>query len=163
MFLWGTDDSAVKESLTAESKRRFSKHRLENLDVYLPILQVALAELADAEHKTALVFVREVGAIDNITYRQLNGCSARQASADLKKLQALDLFSPQGNNRSTYYIPSQRFLELKHTTLGADSVCSDAKVACLNSKVACLDDITCNLSTDLKERISNIDKKYCRE
>ena len=131
--------------------------------------QPEFAEL-NTEHKTALVFMREVGAIDNITYRQLNGCSARQASADLKKLQSLDLIYPKGNNRSTYYIPSQRLFELKHTTFDANSVCSDAntvcldaKVACLDPKVACLDNITCNLSLDLQERLSSLGKKCSKQ
>ena len=36
------------------------------------------------EAKTALIFLREVGAIDNQTYRQLTGVNLLQSNLDLK-------------------------------------------------------------------------------
>lgn len=110
--------------------------------------------------------MREVGAIDNITYRQLNGCSARQASSDLKKLQALDLISSKGNNRSTYYVPSQRLLELKHTTfeansvfLDANSVCSDANGVCSDANDVCIEAIYSQLPEDLNKQIESLGQR----
>lgn len=70
-----------------------------------------LVGLNDAQ-KTAIIFLREVGAIDNITYRQLSGVSAREASASLKKLETLGLLKMNGQGRNTYYTPSVRLNEM---------------------------------------------------
>lgn len=67
-------------------------------------------QLSDAQKKV-LVFVREVGAIDNPTYRQLNGCDILRASADLRQLRDHGLLEPKGRGRATYYLASD-FLNL---------------------------------------------------
>jgi hypothetical protein len=59
----------------------------------------------------ALVFVREVGAIDNITYRQLNSdINNQRASLDLHYLCTKGLLEQKGQSRSTYYIAGVKFV-----------------------------------------------------
>ena len=65
-------------------------------------------DLEDSQ-KRALIFLREVGAIDNATHRQLNGLDVLRASADLRGLRDKDIVLQKGKGRSTYYISNQEF------------------------------------------------------
>ncbi|MBU1720793.1 MAG: putative DNA binding domain-containing protein [Bacteroidetes bacterium] len=65
-------------------------------------------ELSDTQ-KQALIFVREVGAIDNHTYRQMSDCDTLKASNDLRAMKTLDLFLSKGKGKATYYIASKFF------------------------------------------------------
>ena len=63
------------------------------------------------EQRLALVFVREVGAIDNITYRQLNSdINNQRASYDLHYMCTKGLLEQKGQSRSTYYIEGKNFV-----------------------------------------------------
>ena len=64
-------------------------------------------KLDDAQ-KIALIFLREVGAIDNITYRQLSGVTTKEASKGLKSLANLNFVMVKGRGRQTYYTPSEK-------------------------------------------------------
>lgn len=61
--------------------------------------------------KRILIFVREVGAVDNASARQINGCEPHIANADLRKLTKSGLLSTKGKNRFTYYIPGKELKE----------------------------------------------------
>ena len=64
------------------------------------------------EQRLALVFVRDVGAIDNITYRQLNSdMNSAKASADLHELCIKGLLEQKGQSRSTFYVSGTKFVE----------------------------------------------------
>ena len=54
--------------------------------------------------KQALIFVREVGAIDNSTYRQMADCDTLKASNELRLLKTCNLLKSKGKGKSTYYI-----------------------------------------------------------
>lgn len=144
-----------------------------------------LAELNDAQ-KTAIIFLREVGAIDNITYRQLSGVSAREASASLKRLENLGLLKMNGQGRNTYYTPSTTLLEMYEAnaatstpnnatsednarTLGANAVTPGANavtspsnaVTSVGNAVTAQEELDrqmllSNLPNDIKERIYNL-------
>jgi ATP-dependent DNA helicase RecG len=60
-------------------------------------------DLADCQ-KQALIFVREVGAIDNTTYRQMADCDTLKASNDLRLLKSHNLLNSKGKGRATYYV-----------------------------------------------------------
>ena len=63
------------------------------------------------EQRLALVFVREVGAIDNITFRQLNSdINNQRASYDLHYMCTKGLLEQKGQSRSTYYIAGENFV-----------------------------------------------------
>jgi ATP-dependent DNA helicase RecG len=60
-------------------------------------------DLADSQ-KQALIFVREVGAIDNTTYRQMADCDTLKASNDLRRLKSYNLLNAKGKGKATYYV-----------------------------------------------------------
>ena len=62
--------------------------------------------------KRALIFVREVGAIDNATYRQLNGSDIFKASTELRQLRDFGFIEAKGRGRATYYIPQELLLQV---------------------------------------------------
>ena len=64
------------------------------------------------EHqKTALVFLRETGAVDNLTYRQMNNSEILKASRELRAMRDMGLLESKGKGSATYYIPGQLFIE----------------------------------------------------
>ncbi len=63
--------------------------------------------LTDSQ-KQALNFVREVGAIDNTTYRQMANCDTLKASNDLRILRNNNFLKVKGKGKSTYYIPGDK-------------------------------------------------------
>lgn len=62
-------------------------------------------ELNDGQ-KQSLIFIREVGAIDNQTYRQMNDCDTLKASIELRAMKSMNLISPKG--KGTYYVPGDK-------------------------------------------------------
>ncbi len=53
--------------------------------------------------KQALIFVREVGAIDNLTYRQMADCDSLKATSDLRAMRKSHLLTLFGKGKGTYY------------------------------------------------------------
>ena len=51
--------------------------------------------------KRALIFVREVGAIDNPTYRQMSDTDSIKSTAELRQLRELELLNQKGKGRGT--------------------------------------------------------------
>ena len=83
------------------------------------------------EQRLALVFVREVGAIDNTTYRQLNSdINNQKASFDLHNLCTKGLLDQKGQTRSTYYIAGEKFVNNR----GTDTL--NSRDSSLNSRAA---------------------------
>lgn len=65
------------------------------------------------EQKLALVFVREVGAIDNATYRQLDSSITHaRARLEIHKLCDLGFIEKKGQGRNTYYIRTSKVVSL---------------------------------------------------
>lgn len=58
--------------------------------------------------KRILIFVREVGAVDNSSARQINGSEAILANSDLRRLRDIGLLDTKGKNRFTYYLPTDK-------------------------------------------------------
>jgi ATP-dependent DNA helicase RecG len=52
----------------------------------------------------ALIFVREVGAIDNSAYRSLTQTDPLAASKSLRRLRELDILEDRGGGSRTYYV-----------------------------------------------------------
>lgn len=66
-------------------------------------------ELSEDEQR-ALVFVREVGAINNAAYRDLNRVETLVASGHLRRLRDDGLLNQKGKGAATYYEPTERLL-----------------------------------------------------
>src|SRR5690606_34553347 len=97
-----------------------------------------LAQIGDRlseSQRTALIFMREQGAIDNQTLRQLTGDDVLTASQDLRRLRDGEIIEQKGKGSATYYIPGSQFprvlepkekpvehrtLESEHATLGGE-------------------------------------------
>jgi ATP-dependent DNA helicase RecG len=56
----------------------------------------------------ALIVLREVGAIDNASYRSINHVDTLTASGHLRRLRDLDLIEQKGKGAATYYVPGRR-------------------------------------------------------
>ncbi len=63
-------------------------------------------KLSDEESR-ALVFVCETGAIDNVTYREINAADTLDASTHLRRLRDLKLLEKKGSGSRTYYEPGR--------------------------------------------------------
>lgn len=84
-------------------------HFLDENDIKW-LAQFGFIELNDAQ-KQALVFVREVGAIDNHTYRQMANCDIIRASSELRYLKAKELLKAKGKGKATYYVAGNQLIE----------------------------------------------------
>ena len=88
----------------------------------------AAYELNDRQ-RMALFFLREVGAIDAVAYRQLTGCNTKLVAKELAGIKDQGLMVQKGRTRGTYYVPSEILLEdIKETTLNSGQV--EAAPAC---------------------------------
>lgn len=79
--------------------------------------RVTTERLSDEEAR-ALVFVREMGAINNAAYRSINGVETLAASAHLRRLRDLELLEMKGSGNRTYYIPGGQFRAAAEATSG---------------------------------------------
>lgn len=61
--------------------------------------------------KQALIFVREVGAIDNQTFRQMTDCDTLKATAELRALKTHNLFDTKGRAKGTYYVAGKVLID----------------------------------------------------
>lgn len=78
-------------------------HFLEKGD--LAWLRSLTTDALSDEEARALVFVREVGAIDNAAYRSINHTDTLNASTRLRRLRDLGLLAMKGGGNRTYYLP----------------------------------------------------------
>jgi ATP-dependent DNA helicase RecG len=76
--------------------------------------------LSDEEAR-ALVFVREVGAIDNAAYRDINHADTLTASAHLRRLRNLSLLAMKGAGNRVYYVPGETFTASLDVEEGANT------------------------------------------
>ncbi len=88
------------------SSRLLLHHFLDERDI-IWLSQFEALSLSDGQ-KQALIFVREVGAIDNHTYRQMVDCDTLKASAELRQLKNFDLLQNKGKGKGTYYMAGSK-------------------------------------------------------
>jgi len=73
-----------------------------------------------SEDQKALLIVREVGAIHNAAYRDINRVDTLTASRHLQRLRDLELLELKGQGQAAYYLPGprlRRFLEGESDTV----------------------------------------------
>ena len=87
----------------------FLFHHFLNADDMRWLGQFKDQELTDDEAK-ALIFVREVGAINNAAYRDINRVETLVASGHLRRLRDLGLLDQKGKSVGTYYVPTARLV-----------------------------------------------------
>ena len=135
------------------------------------------------EQKLALVFVREVGAIDNATYRQLDSSITHaRARLEIHKLCDLGFIEKKGQGRNTYYIRTSKVVSLgerlrpqderllpQHGTLGERYQGEDeryqGKIGIFEEE--CMlkprEELVRELPNELQERVNNIGNRASRE
>lgn len=82
---------------------RLLLHHFLDQDDVAWLRQFDQMELSDGQ-KQALIFVREVGAIDNHKYRQMADCDTLKASVELRTLKNHGLLALKGKGKVTYYV-----------------------------------------------------------
>jgi len=118
-------------------------------------------DLSDAQ-KTALIFVREVGAIDNLTYRQMNNADTLKASKELRALRQSGLLRDHGKGSATYYIPGERLVEamLQRNHNKSDHEQSlNAPVQEINTPVQEINTPVPMIPEDLQKRLENLKQR----
>ena len=101
---------------TLESSRRpdhfvatFLFHHFLGPDDLVWLRHLTSEPISDEESR-ALVFVRELGAIDNAAYRSINRTDTLNASGHLRRLRDLQLLDMKGSGSRTYYVPGSQFV-----------------------------------------------------
>ncbi|MEX0995884.1 MAG: ATP-binding protein [Flavobacteriaceae bacterium] len=59
--------------------------------------------------KRGLILLKEMGALDNSSYRQTNNVDTLKASVELRDLSKKEILLQKGKGRSTYYVPGKNF------------------------------------------------------
>lgn len=109
-------------------------------------------ELNDAQ-KRALIFSREVGAIDNPTYRQLNGTDVIKASVELRTLREAGLLEQKGKGRATYYMAAPKLVATVLTNLSSAATPKES----LSTPVTA--PVSTPVSAPLKEQLERLGKR----
>jgi ATP-dependent DNA helicase RecG len=78
-------------------------------------------QLTDSQ-KQALIFVRELGGIDNTIYRQISDFDTLKASSELRALRDKGLIVQKGKGKYTYYLASE---SIKNFDLEDDHIFDD--------------------------------------
>ncbi len=144
------------ESSRAENffvSRLLLHHFLSEAD--LAWLKAIPHELSDGQ-KIALIFVREQGAVDNQTLRQLTGAEVLPVSQELRKLRDFGLLESKGRGSATYYVPGTAFPTSEHTSLAAEHTALAGKHTALASEHPAL---AHRLPADLQKRLMSLRKR----
>lgn len=84
-------------------------HHLFNQDDIKWLGKFKAYNLTDDEART-LIVIREMGALTNADYRNINAVDTLVASSHLRRLRDLGLLEQKGNGSATYYIPTKLLL-----------------------------------------------------
>lgn len=82
----------------------------------------------------ALVVVREAGALNNSTYRELTQVDTLSASQALRRLRDAGLLAQKGRGAATYYVPTDKLLE-KSLSANPERLLSEAGLLCGANRV----------------------------
>lgn len=98
--LFESDRAGNKFILTLLSHHFFNEKDLQWLKLFSEF------DLSSEEAR-ALLVVREMGAITNADYRNINCVDTLNASASLRRLRDFDLLESKGKSSQTYYVPGK--------------------------------------------------------
>ena len=109
-------------------------------------------ELSDTQ-KQALIFIREVGAIDNSSYRQISNLDLYKANIELRNLKELGLILQKGKGRGTYYLPTKKIDEGKFPNTDGDVINTEGKFPNTDGNVINTEGNTVNTDGDAFEKL----------
>ncbi|TXF78837.1 ATP-binding protein [Chryseobacterium sp.] len=122
------------------------------------------------DQKKALIFVKELGAIDNNAYRQLNTVDTLKASQDLRDLKRKEILDQKGKGKATYYIPGEKYVNIDVHQLSTRSAQVDgvsapandlsAPVIVLSTPAVAVSTLAdTRISTELKLKIAGLGQR----
>ncbi len=128
------------------------------------------------EQARALIFVREVGAIDNSAYRSLNHVDTLTASSSLRQLKEMGLLVAKNQGSATYYIPVPDFIASlsqeskehmssgkQHMLFGKEQMLFDEKGMPGDEEKARITNIVDDMPIEILEMIKKLGKKSSME
>lgn len=116
-------------------------------------------DLNDAQ-KQALIFLREVEALDNTSYRQFADVDVYKANVDLRKLRELGLIKQKGKGRGTYYIPSKEITtEAPIQTTEAPAQTTEATAQTTEALTQITGGVHKEIPTTLMDQINDLSSK----
>lgn len=89
---------------------RYFFHHFLGQDDIAWLAQFKNLHLSEDEAK-ALIVVREAGALNNGTYRELTKVDTLTASQSLRRLRDAGLLTQKGRGSATYYVPTERLVD----------------------------------------------------
>ncbi len=126
---------------------------LENFQTY---------QLNDKQ-KLTLVFIKEIGAIDNNAFRQLTGANRTEAGIDLRDLREKELIEQKNAGKSTYYLPSPIFQDtmVDKTTTMVDKTTTmvDKTTTMVDNEPLFINDILKEIPEELLLQINKLGKR----
>ena len=137
---------------------RFLLHHFLGEEDLLWLKQFASYELND-QQKTALIFLRETGALDNLTYRQMNNCDTLKASRDLRAMRDDKLLEDRGKGSATYYVPGEALLSALHKRSHEDASLNNQETV-LNTPEESLNPHGERLQPAMQERYHGNNERY---
>lgn len=149
--LFESDREGNKFVLTLLSHHFFNENDLQWLKLFSEF------DLSSGEAR-ALLVVREMGAITNADYRNINCVDTLNASASLRRLRDFGLLEPKGKSSQTYYIPGKK-ITLKETEASNTSSLSTEltpQVNALSTELRTLPSELLNLPSDLKQELESL-------
>lgn len=160
-----SDRTANKFTLTLLTHHFFDEKDIEWLKNFKEF------DLTDEEART-LIVVREMGAITNADYRNINCVETLTASASLRRLRDLDLLEQKGRSNATYYVPTSKLLTgIKPNLQSSNLPGLDPNLPSSNSNLPSLSSnlpssasqvissLFTSIPEDLKSKIENLRKK----
>ncbi|KAA6338977.1 hypothetical protein EZS27_013057 [termite gut metagenome] len=110
------------------------------------------------QQKCALIFIKEVGAIDNPTYRQLNGVEMIKVRTDLHDLKDKAILTQKGKGKAIYYVPGEELIKFLPIQEEDDILTNQlsAETNQLSAETNQLSAETNQLPDDLKEKLSQL-------
>lgn len=116
--------------------------------------------------KQALIFAREVGAIDNSSYRQLVDADLYKANIELRQLKDLGFIEQKGKGRGTYYLPTDKIgkesvLNTEGNFVNTEPQAVNTEPQAINTEPTALttEGLIDNLPEDLKVAITDLKAK----
>ncbi|KAA6330675.1 hypothetical protein EZS27_020648 [termite gut metagenome] len=115
--------------------------------------------------KCALIFIREVGAIDNPTYRQLNGVEMIKVKEDLHDLKDKKILTQKGKGKAIYYVPGEELMKLlpmvEVSEQGGDGLTpqSGNLTTQLNDLTSQSDNLTTQLPDELRNKLEQLGQR----
>jgi len=113
------------------------------------------------EQLRALIFVREVGAIDNKSYRNLTGLDTLKASKGLSGLRDAELLTLKGGGSNAYYAPGESLLSFLTLEANSQGKSENSQDIGDSAHKVTFDSLPLGLKTNLK--LLRIQKRRKRE